>query len=746
MVTTTVIDSVEEKREIISRYRRLLRKAKPILKADDAKRIKRAFTLALEAHKDMRRKSGEPFIFHPLTVAEICVEEIGLGTTSIIAAIIHDVVEDTDIELADIERIFGKKIAKIVDGLTKIRGVFEYGTSQQAENFRKMLFTLSEDVRVILIKLADRLHNMRTLESMPRNKQLKVASETIYLYAPLAHRLGLNAIKTELEDLYLRFTDQVVYRDIANKIDETRASRNKFIKQFVAPLTSEFDQMKVAYEIKSRPKSIFSIYNKMRKQNIPFEEVYDLFAIRIILDTPLEQEKSSCWQVYSIVTDYYTPNPDRLRDWISTPKANGYESLHTTVMAKNGQWVEVQIRTKRMDEIAEKGYAAHWKYKDSASNHESNLEKWLVRVRELLERQDLTALEFVDDFRGNLFNEEVFVFTPKGELKTLPVSATALDFAFEIHTDIGAKCIGAKVNQKLVPINHVLKNGDQIEILTSSKQKPNEDWLRSVVTQKAKSKIKDLLREDKRHVAEEGKEVLQRKLKQLKLDANTQLFENMRAFFNVNSQFELHYEVGIGKIGLNELKRFKEHKPDPTPRHKPGEGPEAKATEHEAHASRGQYDDILLIGEDMMDVVEYKLAKCCTPIPGDEVFGFVTVSEGIKIHRTNCSNAPELMSNHNNRVIKAKWTSQHEVAFLTGLKVVGTDRVGLINDVSKIISEELKVNMSSISFRTEHGIFEGEIMLYVNDTRHLDLLISKLEKVEGVVKVARFDSATINRH
>ncbi len=743
MVTTTVIDSAEEKREIISRYRRLLRKAKPILKADDAKRIKRAFTLALEAHKDMRRKSGELFIFHPLTVAEICVEEIGLGTTSIIAALIHDVVEDTDIELSDIERMFGKKIAKIVDGLTKIRGVFEYGTSAQAENFRKMLFTLSEDVRVILIKLADRLHNMRTLDSMPRTKQLKVASETIYLYAPLAHRLGLNAIKTELEDLYLRFTDSEVYRDIANKIDETRASRNKFIKAFVAPLKEEMDKLKVEYEIKSRPKSIFSIYNKMRKQNIPFEEVYDLFAIRIIIDTPLEQEKSYCWQLYSIVTDYYTPNPDRLRDWISTPKANGYESLHTTVMAKNGQWVEVQIRTLRMDEIAEKGYAAHWKYKGNAGTHESNLEKWLVRVRELLEHQDLTALEFVDDFRGNLFNEEVFVFTPKGELKTLPVGATALDFAFEIHTDVGAKCIGAKVNQKLVPINHTLKNGDQIEILTSSKQKPNEDWLRIVVTQKARSKIKDLLREDKRHVADEGKEILQRKLKQLKLEATSQLFEQLRGFFNVNSQFELHYDVGTGKIGLNELKKFKEFKPE-GPAKKSGESFGAKLPEKETHIAKGQYDDILLIGEDM-DVVEYKLAKCCTPIPGDEVFGFVTVSEGIKIHRTNCSNAPELLSNHNNRVIKAKWTSQHEVAFLTGLKVVGTDRVGLINDVSKIISEELKVNMSSIAFRSDQGIFEGEIMLYVNDTRHLDLLISKLEKVEGVVKVARFDSATIHR-
>ncbi|MFZ6002174.1 MAG: RelA/SpoT family protein [Bacteroidota bacterium] len=734
-----VVDVAEEKKEIIARYRRLLRKAKPILKDGDAKNIKKAFTLALEAHKDMRRKSGEPFIFHPLTVAEICTEEIGLGTTSIISALIHDVVEDTDIELADIERMFGKKIAKIVDGLTKIRGAFEYGTSAQAENFRKMLFTLSEDVRVILIKLADRLHNMRTLDSMPRNKQLKIANETIYLYAPLAHRLGLNAIKTELEDLYLRFTEREVYDDIVSKIDATKTARNKFIKQFVQPIKEELDTLNVDCEIKSRPKSIFSIYNKMRKQNIPFEEVYDLFAVRIILDTPVEQEKSYCWQVYSIVTDHYTPNPDRLRDWISTPKANGYESLHTTVMAKNGQWVEVQIRTRRMDEIAEKGYAAHWKYKDSNATHESNLEKWLVRVRELLERQDLTALEFVDDFRGNLFNEEVFVFTPKGELKTLPKGATALDFAFDIHTDVGAKCIGAKVNQKLVPINHILKNGDQIEILTSAKQKPNEDWLRFVVSPKAKSKIKEVLKEDKKMVAELGKETLLRKLNQLKIDANGQTYEQLLAYFHVNSKFDLHYRVGKEAITVNDLKAFKDYKPSSPLKTRPVAHHDVNAIEQEISKSKGRYDDILLIGEDM-DVVEYKLAKCCTPIPGDEVFGFVTVNEGIKIHRTNCPNSPELLANHGNRVIKAKWTSQHEVSFLTGLKVVGTDRVGLINDVSKIISEELKVNMSSISFSVDQGIFKGEIMLYVNDTRHLEMLISKLEKVEGVVTASRFDS------
>jgi (p)ppGpp synthetase, RelA/SpoT family len=735
-----VIDTEQEKREIINRYRRLLRKAKPILKDGDAKLIKKAFTISLSAHKDMRRKSGEPFIFHPLAVAEICVEEIGLGTTSIIAALMHDVVEDTDMELVDIERTFGKKIAKIIDGLTKIRGVFEYGSSQQAENFRKMLFTLSEDVRVILIKLADRLHNMRTLDSMPRNKQLKIANETIYLYAPLAHRLGLNAIKTELEDLYLRFTDKAVYDSIVRKIDATKAARTKFIKSFMVPINEELEKLKIKYEIKGRPKSIYSIWNKMRKQNIPFEEVFDLFAIRIILDTPFEHEKALCWQVYSIVTDFYTPNPDRLRDWISTPKANGYESLHTTVMAKNGQWVEVQIRSKRMDEIAEKGYAAHWKYKDSTSTAESNLEKWLARVRDLLEQNNHSALDFVDDFRGNLFSEEVFVFTPKGELRTLPYGATALDFAFEIHTHIGSRCIGAKVNNKLVPINYVLKNGDQIEILTSAKQKPHEDWLRFVVSSKAKSRIKDVLKEDKKKSAEEGKEIILRKLRQLKEEVTQPLMEQMRDYFKAQTHFDLYYRVGSGFISTSDIKRFVENKPTSPLKSRPHQPvADAKTIEQEITKVKGRYDDILLIGEDM-DVVDYKLAKCCTPIPGDDVFGFVTVSEGIKIHRTNCPNAPELLSHHGNRVVKAKWTSQHEVAFLTGLKILGTDRVGLINDVSRIISEELKVNMSSMSIHTDSGIFEGEIMLYVNDTRHLEQLMEKLRNVEGVIKASRFDS------
>jgi GTP diphosphokinase / guanosine-3',5'-bis(diphosphate) 3'-diphosphatase len=738
-----VIDAEQEKKEIIGRYRKLLRKAKPVLKDGDAKLIKRAFTISVDAHREMRRKSGEPYIFHPLAVAQICVEEIGLGTTSIISALLHDVVEDTDIELTDIRRMFGKKVASIIDGLTKVAGVFEFGTSQQAENFRKMLFTLSEDVRVILIKLADRLHNMRTLDSMPRNKQLKIASETIYLYAPLAHRLGLNAIKSELEDLYLRFTDRNIYESIAQNIDDTRALRNKFIKGFVQPIKEELDKLKMEYEIKGRPKSIYSIWNKMRKQNIPFEEVYDLFAVRIIVDTPVESEKALCWQVYSIVTDFYTPNPDRLRDWISTPKANGYESLHTTVMAKNGQWVEVQIRTKRMDDIAEKGYAAHWKYKETGSPHESNLEKWLVKVRDTLQQNDHSALDFVNDFRGNLFSDEVFVFTPRGELKTLPYGATALDFAFEIHTQVGSKCIGAKVNNKLVPINYVLKNGDQIEILTSQKQKPHEDWLRFAITSKAKSRIKDVLKEDKKKIAEDGKEIVLRKLKQMKIDSTQLAFDQLREFFDAPSNFDMFYRVGKGIITTSDIKRFKDYKPKYPLKTKPNfRVADAKSIEQEIIKIKGRYEDILLIGEDM-DVVDYKLAKCCTPIPGDDVFGFVTVNEGIKIHRTNCPNSAELLANHGNRVVKAKWTSQHEVAFLTGLKVRGTDRVGLINDVSKIISEELKVNMSSMSFYTDSGIFEGEIMLYVHDTRHLEQLVNKLEKVEGVVKVSRFDSKLV---
>jgi GTP diphosphokinase / guanosine-3',5'-bis(diphosphate) 3'-diphosphatase len=726
-----VIDTVSENKEIISRYRKLLRVAKPFLKDDDAKTIKKAFYTSLNAHKDMRRRSGEPYIYHPLAVAQIAVEEIGLGTTSIIAALLHDVVEDTHVEIEDIQRDFGPKVAKIIDGLTKISGVFEQGSSEQAENFRKMILTLSDDVRVILIKLADRLHNMRTLTSMPREKQLKIASETIYLYAPLAHRLGLYAIKTELEDLYLKYTDTETYKHIAESIAQTKTARDKFIKDFTAPIEKALAKADINFVIKGRPKSIYSIWNKMRKQNIPFEEVYDLFAIRIIVDADPEEEKAVCWKVYSIVTDFYKPNPDRLRDWISTPKANGYESLHTTVMSKHGQWVEVQIRTQRMDEIAEKGYAAHWKYKDTAPSQAlTGLETWIRKVRELIETNDSSALEFMDDFRTNLFNEEVFVFTPKGALKILPYGATALDFAFEIHTQIGMHCLGAKVNQKLVPLSYVLNNGDQVEILTSGKQRPSEDWLKFVVSSKARAKIKDSLKEEKKKVALDGKDIVLRKLGQMKLDLNNETINQLLTHFNVKTPLDLYYNVARGIIDPKDLKKFQEpleekkiEKKEPEHKHTI-----KKVTGHDA--------DMLLIGDDM-DKIDYKLAKCCNPIPGDDVFGFVTVNEGIKIHRTTCPNAIELMSNYGYRVVKAKWISQKEIAFLAGLKIIGLDRVGIINDITKVISNELKVNIRSITVDTNEGMFEGSLMLFVHDTKHLDTLMMKLKKIPDVTNVRR---------
>lgn len=717
--------------------------AKPMLKDGDSKIIKKAFNVSNDAHREMRRKSGEPYIYHPLEVALICVEEIGLGTTSIVSALLHDVVEDTDWELEDIEREFGPKVTQIIDGLTKISGVFDYGSSQQAENFRKMLLTLSDDVRVILIKLADRLNNMRTLDSMPRHKQLKIASETMYLYAPLAHRLGLYAIKSELEDLYLKFTDSDTYQFIITKINETRISRNKFIKGFIAPIEEELELQGFNFTIKGRPKSVFSIYNKMKKQNIPFEEVYDLFAVRIIIESELDNEKADCWQVYSVVTDFYRPNPDRLRDWISTPRANGYESLHTTVMSSTGQWVEVQIRSLRMDDIAERGYAAHWKYKDKdvvQAKAGTGLDDWITQVRSLLESNDGSAIEFMDDFRGNLFHDEVFVFTPKGELKVLPFGATALDFAFEIHTEVGAKCIGAKVNQRLVSINHKLKNGDQVEILTSNKQKPTEDWLGSVVTSKAKAKIKDALKEDKKSIIMDGKEIVQRKLKQMKIEFNSEIVEQLRAYFETKTPNEFYYKIGRGIIDATSIKSFKEYKEHKKQKGKPSYEKVKDETTFtkEIKSLKGPEHDQLLIGEDM-DVVDYILAKCCNPIPGDDVFGFVTINDGIKIHRTSCPNALELLSNHGNRVIKARWTSQKQIAFLAGLRIVGTDRVGLINDVTKVISNELKVNMRSITVDSDSGLFEGTIKLYVDSTQHLEKLVLNLSKVEGIIKVSRFD-------
>jgi GTP diphosphokinase / guanosine-3',5'-bis(diphosphate) 3'-diphosphatase len=738
----------KENQEIVNSYRRLLRKAKPFLKGDDGKLIRKAFNLAVSAHEGMRRKSGEPYIFHPLAVAEICVDEIGLGTTSIIAALLHDVVEDTDYSIEDIEYVFGKRVAKIIDGLTKITGVFEYGSSGQAENFRKMLLTLSDDVRVILIKLADRLHNMRTLDSMPKGKQLKIASETIFLYAPLAHRLGLYAIKSELEDLHLKYTETELYDELVEQISSTKDVRDKFIKRFIRPIQTSLNEHKFDYSIKGRTKSVHSILSKMRKKEIPFDEVYDLFAIRIIINTSKATEKAACWQAYSMVTDFYNPNPDRLRDWVSTPKANGYESLHTTVMSKDGRWVEVQIRTKRMDEIAEKGFAAHWKYKDKPEQKGKGLEMWIADVRSMLENNDTSALDFVDDFRANLYHDEVFIFTPNGDLKTLPYGATALDFAFEVHTEVGLSCLGAKVNQKLVPLNYPLQNGDQVEILTSSKQKPSEDWLRFVVTSKARSGIKHGLQDERHLVADLGKEIVQRKLKQLKITVNTDTYNQLTSFFGYSTTTDFLYNVGKGLIDSREFKRFKVSVTEQAKiKSRPKNIKDIKSLQRKKIA-KGADDDIIFIGEDL-DGIDFKIAACCSPIPGDDVFGFVTVSDGIKVHRTSCPNAPELLSSHGHRVIKAKWASKNKSSFLVVLEIIGTDRVGLISDVTKVISNEHHVNIRSIEVDTDTGIFEGKISLYIDDQSKLKSLTNQIVNVEGVVKVTRkketFTHRTINK-
>ena len=733
----THIQSAEaEKDQILKAYKELLRALRPSLGKGDKKMIRLAFDMALEAHKDMRRKTGEPYILHPLAVAQICAEEIGLGPLAIVCALLHDTVEDTHMTLENIKSSFGIKAASIVDGLTKISGVFDKGTSLQAENFRKMLLTLSDDVRVILIKLADRLHNMRTLDSMKREKQLKIASETAYLYAPLAHRLGLYSIKTELEDLAMKYTEPEIYNEITSKLAQTKRERTRFINEFVDPIKDELGKQGFKYDIKGRSKSIHSIWSKMKRQAVTFEEIYDLFAIRIIIDCDGENEKAMCWKAYSIITDFYHPNPDRLRDWISTPKANGYESLHTTVMGPGGKWVEVQIRSRRMDEIAEKGYAAHWKYKESAA--ESALDEWIQKIRELLDSPETNALDFIDDFKLNLFSDEIFIFTPSGDMKTLPSNATALDFAFEIHSDLGSKCIGAKVNHKLVPLSHKLRSGDQVEILTSNKQNPKEDWLNYVVTAKAKSKIKTALKEEKKRVAEDGKEILERKFKHLKIDFNHDNINELLAYYKIPSSMELFYRIAKDVIDIQDLRDFLQDKG--TIKAKTPQRIEPQSLEQIVKTVRGS-SDLLVIGENL-DKIDYKLSPCCSPIPGDDVFGFITINEGIKIHRVSCPNAIQLMSNYAYRIVKAKWTNQQQIAFLAGVRMTGIDEVGVVSKISKVISSELKVNMRSIGIESNDGIFEGTIMLFVHDTHHLDKLIKKLKEIHGILTVSRIDGGT----
>lgn len=731
----------EDQRLILNAYRTLLRACKPIIKKESLKDIRKAFQFAMDAHGNERRKSGEPYIIHPLEVATICAREIGLGTKSIISALLHDVVEDTPATLEEIEEKFGPKIAEIIDGLTKVSGIMGKSNSAQAENFKKILLTLSDDVRVILVKLADRLHNMRTLDALQHQKQLKIASETTFLFAPLAHRLGLHAIKSELEDLALKYTEPDVYQDILQKLESSKSQRSRLIKRFIAPIDERLRDLRINYTVKGRQKSIFSIYQKMKNQGIPFEKVYDVFAIRIIIKTAPshELEKSDCWRAYSIVTDIYTPNPSRLRDWISTPKFNGYESLHTTVMGPIGRWFEVQIRTERMDEVAEKGFAAHWKYKEGDNGQAGvGLEEWLTRIRELLENPESEALEFLDDFKLNLFSEEIFAFTPRGDLKTLPNGATALDFAFEIHSDVGAKCIGAKVNQKIVPLSQKLKNGDQVEIITARNQKPNEGWLTFVITAKAKSKIKSSLKEEKRKIASHGKEYLKLKVGGKKAELDNYLVPKLTKYFGCKSTIELYYQIGIEKIDKKNLgKAIKELEDQRAQNTQPIRRKKSDPSKSEKNTK----SDVLLVGNNDIGM-EYQFAKCCNPIPGDSIFGFITSQEGIKIHRTNCSNGPSLMARYGYRILRAKWDipeieddSYHAV----GVKVIGIDSPGIISSVSQVISQELKVNMRSISFKAVDGAYYGSIILEMNDTSHLEQLIQKLENISGVEAVKRYE-------
>jgi GTP diphosphokinase / guanosine-3',5'-bis(diphosphate) 3'-diphosphatase len=738
IVTPYTLNAEEEKSLILREYRGLLRLLKTKIKPGDKALLRTAFEMAAEAHKTMRRKSGEPYILHPIAVAKICIEEIGLGVRSTICALLHDTVEDTDVTLQDIKLEFGNEIAKIVDGLTKISGVIDASKSAQAENFKKILITLTDDPRVILIKLADRLHNMRTMDSMKREKQLKISSETIYVYAPLAHRMGLYNIKTEMEDLSMKYMEPDAFRFIAQKLQDTKRERTKYINDFIKPLKEKLDKTGFSFEIYGRPKSIHSIWNKIKNKGVAFEEVYDLFAIRILVDAVAEKEKEECWKVYSIITDSYNPSPERLRDWLSNPKSNGYEALHTTVMGPQGKWVEVQIRTKRMNEIAEKGLAAHWKYKEG-TNEESRFDNWFSQIRETLNSNDSDSLDFLQDFKTSFLGEEIYVYTPKGDIRMLPVGSTALDFAFSVHTAVGCKCIGAKVNHKLVPIGYKLRSGDQIEIITSTKQKPNSEWLNLVVTSKAKAKIKDTLKEEKRTIAEEGKYILQRKLESMGASNSQQNFEELTQFYKVSSTLDLWYDISTKKIDLKELKDFTLHG-DKLVAPKPIKVVEDRPASYNLDAKLlPKKDTELIIFGESSDKIQYTLANCCKPIPGDDVFGFVSTGEGLKIHRTNCPNAARLMANYGHRVVKTKWAKNKEISFLTGLKIVGLDDVGVIHKITNLISGEMRMNISAMSIEANEGIFKGNLKIFVHDKDELENLVEALVKLPGIETVDRYD-------
>lgn len=734
-----------DKRIIVNAYRSLLRAIGSSVSKNDKKRIRHAFEISAEAHKSMRRKSGEPYIIHPLAVAKIVAKEMSLGTTSIICALLHDTVEDTEMTFDDIEMEFGNTCSEIVQGLTKISNVVETkDTTQQAENFKKILLTLADDPRVILIKIADRLHNMRTLDSMRRDKQLKISSETTFIYAPIAHRLGLYDIKSELEDLAMKFTEPETYAEIKGKLADTKAERNKFIREFIKPIKARLDTEGFNYKIASRIKNISSIWNKIKNKGVLFEEVFDLFAIRIILSTDQNKEHIECWRAYSFITNIYRPNPERLRDWLSAPKKNGYEALHTTVMGPKGKFVEVQIRSERMNEIAEKGLAAHWKYKDG-TDQETKIDEWLKGIREILQTENSNAIELIADFKTDLFKDEIYCYSPKGKVIVLPHGATALDFAFEIHSELGKNCIGAKVNYKLVPLSSALSNGDQIEIITSKKQRPNKDWLSFVKTAKAKSRIKYYLREEKRETAKEGKVILHRKLKVKGASINEANIQRLVKHFGYDSETDLNYAVGADNFDFKVFSTFKFEagKIIPPTRNKPKVKKVIIEEEEDESINRklsSKEFELVLFGDQSSTKIEYKLASCCLPIPGDDVFGFVTTSEGLKIHRNNCPNAKSLLAQYGHRVVKAKWAKNKEIAFLTTIKITGIDDVGVIHKITNIISGELRINMRSMSIESTEGIFEGIIKVFVNNKKDLEKLIKNLKKLQGIHSVIREDN------
>ncbi|WP_044117973.1 RelA/SpoT family protein [Alkaliflexus imshenetskii] len=742
MSTDSVI--LQEEQEARHQLDEIIRICPRCQSPDDYRLVMKAYEIAMDAHKGVRRKSGELYILHPLAVARIVAEEIGLGATGICAAILHDVVEDTDYTVDDIQTIFGEKIAAIVDGLTKLEGAFDQTQSRQAENFRKLLLTMVEDVRVILIKLADRLHNMRTLDSMPEHKKLKIAGETLFIYAPLAHRLGLYSMKSELEDLSLKYEHPTIYKDISDKLKEYQIRNDHLLTRFALPIIDRLKNEGYEFDIKGRPKSVFSIWNKMQKKQIPFDEIYDLLALRIVFKPKMViPEKTQCWSIYSVITDIYKPKPDRLRDWVSVPKANGYEALHATFMGPDGKWVEIQIRSERMDEIAERGFAAHWKYKGN-QDKESELDNWLKRIREVLENPDSDSLEFLDDFKLNLFSAEMMIFTPKGDVKILPKGATTLDLAFEIHTNIGYKCIGAKVNYKLVPLSHELKSGDQVEILTSEKQAPKYEWLNYVTTAKAKTRIKEAFKKERKIIVHRGEKMLQESLNQKKLTINAKILKKLQNFYNLPNKEELYFKIGKSVIRLDNLQKILSDKTsNKWVRYwRLSFGNKDAQKNNTGKKGEGTSKLTQMVVSDEMDEEQYLIAPCCNPIPGDDVVGYIEDGGKLILHSRKCPMAIRLMSSHGNRIVSASWESHKILSFLAVINLSGIDQIGIVSKITKVISDDQNVNMRSIHFDSHDGIFEGIIYLYIHNTEDLNNLIFNISKIKGVYNVTRQERIT----